>query len=138
MSGGGQADAFVVRFAPDGTHVWSKGFGDAEFQEARGVAIDNTGQVIVGGAFWGTVDLGGGAFTSAGRDDLFLAKFTSGGTHIWSRQYGDANAARSFDIATDSGRNIVMTGVFSGDLDFGGGTVASGGSNDVFVAKIGP
>jgi len=58
-----------------GKHLWSKGFGDENYQGAGAVAVDASGNAMVTGYFDGTVDFGGGALTSAGSFDIFVAKF---------------------------------------------------------------
>lgn len=61
FQGKGIRDGMVVKVAADDGHgYWGHAFGDPEFQEARGVAIDGSGNVIYVGSFKGTVDLGGG------------------------------------------------------------------------------
>ena len=56
-------------------HLWSERFGDASSQIALAVAVDVSDNVIVAGYFEGAVDFGGGALTSAGGYDVFVAKF---------------------------------------------------------------
>jgi hypothetical protein len=57
----GLRDGMVVKLAPDDGHgFWGFGFGDSDFQEARGVTIDSLGNVVFAGQFKGTVDLGSG------------------------------------------------------------------------------
>ena len=69
----------------------------------------------------------------AGADDAVAAP----GDHAWSARFGDANLQLSTGIATDSSGNVVLVGYFSGTINLGGTTlVASGGDNDVFVAKF--
>jgi hypothetical protein len=58
-------------------HLWSQRFGDASDQLARGVAVNGSGNIVVTGAFTGTVDFGGGTLESAGYFDIFVAKFKS-------------------------------------------------------------
>lgn len=134
----GSVDIFVAKFGPDGAHLWSKCFGDSIGQLAEAVAVDASGNVFVAGHFGGSVDFGGGELVSAGIQDIFIAKLGSDGTHLWSRRFGDRADSETRDIAVDSWGNAVLTGSFSGSIDFGGGALASAGSWDIFVAKFGP
>ena len=93
--------------------------------------------MAITGGFGGTVDLGGGALTGAGSRDVFVAKLSSGGSHIWSKSFGDAGTQDANAIAIDAAGNVIVTGGFGGSLDFGGGPISSTG-NDMFIAKFGP
>jgi hypothetical protein len=57
-------------------HIWSDGFGGSA-TKGRGVAVDASGGPVVVGVFSGTVDFGGGAITSNGDLDLFVAEFVA-------------------------------------------------------------
>jgi hypothetical protein len=102
--------------------------------------VDAAGNVIFSGTFFSTVDFGGGVLTSAGNDDLFLAKFNSAGIHRWSARYGDTavNGTLGVELATDADRNIVVAGGFNATVDFGGGPLTSLGSTEVFHARFSP
>jgi hypothetical protein len=71
----GASDMFVAKLDAAGKHLWSKRFGDAADQVGSGI-FDAAGNVILAGAFAGTVDFGVGPMTSAGGRDLFLAKLS--------------------------------------------------------------
>jgi TolB-like protein len=135
----GRYDVFVAKFAPDGTHIWSDGFGDVVIQEGWGVGADAAGNIIVAGRFYGTVDFGGGALTATGSsDDIFVVKFAPDGTHIWSDRFGDGEEQSANDVAVDGSGNVIITGELYGQAYFGGDTLTSSGRNDVFVAKLDP
>jgi hypothetical protein len=134
----GGEDIFVAKFAPNGVHSWSKRFGDAGDQEAIGLALDSDGSVIVVGAFWGSVDFGGGTLTSAGEMDIFAAKLDAGGNHIWSKHFGDGISQFAASVAVDGSGNAFVAGTFKGSMDFGGGALTSAGADDIFVAKLDP
>ena len=59
----------------DESHLWSKRFGDEDFQAGLAIFVDASENVIIAGVFKGTVDFGGGVLTSAGSGDVFVAKF---------------------------------------------------------------
>lgn len=132
----GNSDVFVARFGSGGSHAWSRRFGDADIQVATGVAVDPAGNVAVAGTFQGSVDFGGGALTSAGQYDLFLAKLEPAGTHLWSRRFGDAQPQVAVAVAVDALGDVFLAGGLVGSVDFGGGSRTSAGSSDVFAARF--
>jgi hypothetical protein len=137
-AGGG--DAFVAAFDPAGVTRWAKAFGDAAAQSGNAVAVDGSGNVVVGGSFKGTINLGGGTLTStsATTNDAFLAKLDGLGNHLWSVRFGDALDQSVDGVAVDTKGNVLATGSFSGSFDCGTGVVTSAGASDVFVVKYSP
>jgi len=127
---------FNVARAQSPVHAWSHGFGDTQEERGRAVATDAWGNVIVTGSFKGTVDFGGGVLTSAGGDDIFVAKFDANGNHLWSDSFGDGHNENAWAVATDASGNVVIAGYFRDTVDFGGGTLTSGGYEDIFVAEF--
>jgi len=136
LSSAGGADIFVAKFAADGSHVWSKRFGDGASQIASSVAVDAAENVILAGQFYGSVDFGGGALSSAGMVDIFVAKFSSSGDHIWSKRFGDPGSQVANAAAVDGWGNVVVVGYFYGSVDFGGGVLASAGTEDIYIVKF--
>jgi hypothetical protein len=134
----GNGDIFVAKFGSDGAHLWSERFGDGGHQYADAVAVDASGNVIVTGSFYGTVDFGGGALTSAGGEDIFIAKFASDGAHLWSKRFGGGSDQKPTAVAVDASGNVIVTGYFYDAVDFGGGALTSAGLKDIFVAKFDP
>jgi hypothetical protein len=135
VSVGGE-DIFVAKFDPSGTHLWSRRFGDADWQVARSVTVDALGNVIFTGEFYGTVNFGGTSLVSAGSDDIFIAKLSPGGAHLWSQRFGDADWQEAWGIAVDPSRSVFLAGDFDGTLDFGKGPLVSEGG-DIFLVKFG-
>jgi hypothetical protein len=121
-----------------GVVEWAKRFGGSGNQTVYGVAADAAGNVVVVGQFAGTVDFGGGPLTSAGGQDIFVAKLDPNGGHLWSKRYGDAAEQFGASVAVDDGGNVVVVGYFAGAVDFGGGPLPSAGGQDIFVAKLDP
>ncbi len=139
-------DLFVASFAPDGTHRWSKIFGDINTQVGRDVAVDAAGNVLVTGYFNGTLQIGGALLKSqnmnGGSTDVFVAKFRgSDGTPGWARSFGDVNDQVAWAVATDPSANVIFGGTFKGMIDFGPPTApltAMNNTYDSFWAKLAP
>jgi uncharacterized protein (AIM24 family) len=136
LTSAGVLDIFLAKFDASGTHLWSQRFGDAEDQLGYCVAFDPSGNVAITGGFWSSVDFGGGPLTSAGFEDIFLAKFDASGTHLWSQSFGDASSQHGQSVAFAPSRNIAITGSLRGTVDFGGGSLTSAGFKDIFLAKF--
>jgi hypothetical protein len=138
LSNPGDYDVFVAKFDPSLNHLHSQRFGDGQFQNSLNCHVDNIGNIFITGEFWGTVDFGGGLLTSAGGDDIFLAKFDPSGNHVWSQGFPGAagNWQQGRGVATDESGNAYLTGWLVGVADFGGGVLPSGGGGDVFLAKF--
>jgi len=134
-------DIFVAKFSgANGSHLWSKRFGSADFFDAGvGTAVDSSGNVVVTGWFTGTVDFGGENLTSAGIDDVFVAQFSGAdGSHLWSKRFGSTGNDEGLGVAVDGSGNVLVTGYFTGTVDFAGGGLTSAGNSDIFVAKLAP
>ena len=132
----GGHDGFVAKLDPAGNHLWSKGFGGAGPQSGLGVATDAAGNVVLTGHFEGTVDFGGAGLTSAGGGDVFVAKLAPDGNHLWSKRFGEVSDQYGVGVATDAAGNVLVTGNYSGTVDFGGGPLSANYGS--FVAKLDP
>jgi lambda repressor-like predicted transcriptional regulator len=134
----GSDDIFIAKYSGmDGSRIWSKRVGGMYEDYGYGIAVDNTGDVIVTGQFMAEVDFGGGRLSSAGGGDIFVAKFSrTDGGHIWSKRFGSISTDYGYRVAVDSSRNVYVIGRFVGTVDFGGGPLTSAGGYDIFVAKF--
>ncbi|MDC0666629.1 nucleotide-binding protein [Nannocystis radixulma] len=136
----GNYDVYLAKFAPDGTHLWSKRFGDADIQGYTGLALATTpaGHVVLGGEFVGTIDFGGGPLQQAQPQfvSMFLAELDAAGDHVWSEAYHSGEDVGVHDLAIAPDGHILLGGYFYVSLDLGGPELVSGGSFDAFVAKL--
>jgi hypothetical protein len=132
----GAKDVFLVKYSSAGAHVWSKRLGGSGYDLGGSVAVDGAGNVVVVGTFEGTINLGGGSLTSAGERDLFVAKFSPTGQHIWSKRFGGARVDWVRRVAADGAGDVFLTGQFLGTINFGGSAMTSAGNEDIFLAKL--
>jgi hypothetical protein len=132
---GGSNDFFIAKYSFAGAHIWSQRFGGTGSEEAAGVAVDASGNVVVTGSFQGTVDFGGGNRTSGGSNDIFVAKYNSVGVHQWSVTYGGSGTDAGSAVDVDNSGNVYSTGFFTGTVTFGGDLFLGQGGNDIVVQK---
>lgn len=137
LTNGGGFDFFLVKLAAaDGATAWSKGFGDGADQLLCFVATDAQDNPILAGQLAGSVNFGGGVLTSQGQAlDVVVAKFSPGGMHIGSKDFGDGSNQAVSSVDIDSAGRILMAGSFAGAVDFGGGALTASGA-DAFVARL--
>jgi hypothetical protein len=140
LTSAGGADIFLAKYSAAGTHLWSKRFGGTGSDIGYAVALDSGGNVLLTGKFQGTADFGGGALTSAGDDDIVVAKYDPTGAHLWSKRFGGTSADTPIAMAIDSADNILVTGGFySPILNFGGQDLvnsATTGTFPIFLVKL--
>ena len=117
----GDRDIFLASFTSDGDYRWSASYGGTHPDEVYGVAADGDGNVYLAGMFRATVDFGGGAETSAGQGDIFVASYSTTGTHRWSHRFGGADNDRGYAVAVFGDDTIYLTGFTNGAVDFGSG-----------------
>jgi hypothetical protein len=131
-------DLFVAKLdRDDGSHIWSRRFGDAGGnEEGVTVDVDGMGRIVVCGQYSGSPDLGGGTLPSAVGRRILLIQLDSDGTHRWSRGWGAGTGRARCGSADASGTRIVVTGTFDTALDITGTSMPSSGGRDGFIALL--
>jgi hypothetical protein len=126
----GDQDGFVAKFNGSGIFLWVRQLGSSLSNVAYDIQVDSTGNVYTTGGLGAP-----GAF--ARFPTLVLAKYTSAGTIVWSKQFNDS--ARDIfgeTVAVDTAGNVYLDAAFAGSVTFGGTTVTSAGDYDIAVVKL--
>jgi hypothetical protein len=138
----GFSDAFLVKYAPDGTELWAKTFGGTGMDLGHTIALDKQGNVFliattfVVPLFGVPVDMGGGPLMGGGKYDFFLAKYDNDGKHLWSKVFGGPEEDWAWALAVDSAGDLLVAGNFMGNLDTGSAKLVSAGDADIFLMKL--
>ncbi|AUX28775.1 MULTISPECIES: hypothetical protein [Sorangium] len=140
---------WVAKFDANGVPLWNTAFihGDGSTVDIAGVDVDAAGNSGIVGSFSGAVTFQGTnngvnvprRTTGADDDDLFVVRLSSTGSHLWSKQFGDATAQLGGEpllgVALDSEGELVFAGGFRGTVDFGGGELTAS-DYDWLIAKF--
>ncbi len=125
----GDRDIYIISYDAEGNRLWTIMDGTAQEERPYGMALDSSGNIFIAGVTHGNFD--GNTVAPTGRD-IFVAKYNSSGTKIWTRQLQGDNWERAGGIAVDSSDNIYITGYTGSDKL--GGEVTNGSINS-FVIK---
>ena len=140
----GSDDIFVAKLDTTGIWLWTEKAGGTGFDEGRGIATDQCGNVYVAGNFRDTSTFGSTTFTLFGDSDIFISKLDTNGNWLWTVQAGGNKSDLGLGIATDQCGNVYVTGNFSEIATFGSTTLTSFGleeegelnETDIFVSKL--
>lgn len=103
-------NAFVAKYAADGTLRWGRQFGTSNTEQANGVSGDAEANVIVAGYSYGAVD----GNTALGGADMVVVKFDGNGNRLWTRQLGTAVLDIASTVAVDADGRIYVGGRSAG------------------------
>ncbi|MBN4066110.1 SBBP repeat-containing protein, partial [Candidatus Amoebophilus asiaticus] len=122
LTSAGLWDIFFAKYDSGGNYVWAKGIGGLGWDNGLGLALDDTGNVYITGYFQDTADFDPGAgtvyLTSAGGEDIILAKYDTDGNYVWAKGIGSTNDDFGYGIALDVSGNVYITGYFQDTTDF--------------------
>lgn len=122
----GTSNAFLSKFAADGTQLWTQQLGTTGLHMGLDVSVDALGNAYLSGSTDG--NLGG---PNAGGSDAFVSKFSGAGSLQWLRQFGSITHDDASSVLPDG-----VGGAFVVGLTYVGGT--GGGESDAYIARIIP
>ena len=119
--GATQEDYLVIKYGPNGAVKWMRRYDAAGLWDgARGVAVDDSGNVYVTGR----------SFGSGTHGDVATIKYDSDGNQKWVRRYSSSGYYDdgAMDIALDTNGNVIVTGF----------TTTKGSAFDFLTIKYSP
>lgn len=138
-SPGGFYDMFLAKYDSAGNVLWAKKAGGADWDEAKGVSTDASGNVFVTGQYKSSsIVFGTTTLTNSGLVDVFTAKYDGSGNVLWAKKGVGNYNDYSFSISNDVSGNAFITGSFAGSVVFGSDTLTATGSPSIFTAKYDP
>jgi len=147
--GGGEGDAFALMLNATGSAaVFATFVGGSETDEGRGIAIDASGRIVIGGAYRSTNLPAGSAIQAsyAGVQDGFVAALAADGRSVaYATYFGGTGADHITGLAIDPYGNIVVSGdttssdfpTINARLPYSS-LVNRGSPRKTFVAKFAP
>jgi hypothetical protein len=144
VSTAGGANTFILKLDKDANFLWVKTitcWGNT-------LDIDDTGNILIGGYFGGTVDFdpGSNIFNVTGNlansQDMFIMKLDNFGNFSWAKQIRNLGGSQhqEFGLETDPSGNVFFAGNFTNSMDFdpsaASAPLTSSTSDNSFILKL--
>lgn len=127
----------VASFDADGAHAWSRSSGTGGNGQCRSVSMDASGEVAIGGGFYGSLDWGGTPIANAGAiGEAYVARFDPAGGNVFGRSFPGTENAAAVTHAEIDGARTVVAGSFRGSLALDGETLVSAGELDGWACAL--
>jgi hypothetical protein len=147
----GNSNMVIAMLTSAGSLLWSAQLGATNNTNCSAISVDDDGNVVAAGQFDGATLSFPGAkpvtLSSPGTTSnkyLWVARFSGSGSAtvpgtpdvLAAVAYNSSANITPVSLTTDSARNVVLAGSFTGDLASMGGSLFNQGSDDAFVAKL--
>ena len=139
--------SFHSLFAQNVSFQWAKDWGNAEVKDIK---VDSSGNSVLTGNFYGTVDFDPSAstysLTAFGARDIFVCKLDPNGNFLWAKSFTNRNnqlytansIGNSIELTTNN--DVIVTGYFRDTVDFDPGVgvyeLIADSLTDMFVLKL--
>lgn len=143
LPGRGGRDILIAKVSAAGSCEWARLIGGTEDDEARTVAVDVDGSILVGGTFRASTDFdpqeGAALRVSRGGSDAFVARYAPDGAFVSVAVSGGTEDDAINGIAVGSDGEISVVGEFRGTATIGSdvapAVLASVGGTDILLAR---
>lgn len=137
-------DIYVLKLDLNGDFIWARSIGGDGSEQPVEIALDDNGNIAIGGQFTGISDFDPGPeqllLNATSQGDGFVATYTPDGNLISAQQFAGDGLFSATCIDIDAAGNTYIAGYFHGNYDFDPGQemvmVQSTGMDDVFVVKL--
>ncbi|MBL7984165.1 MAG: hypothetical protein JNM91_04165, partial [Flavobacteriales bacterium] len=142
LTSNGQSDIYVAMFDADGTPLWVRSAGGANFDDALDLAIDSEGRITITGYFQSpSITIGSTTLNLLGNMDVLVAQYDANGNALWADRYGwTASSGLEWGraIVADANNDLYVTGQYKTALQVPGlpDLQACNGREQGFLLKL--
>lgn len=127
-------DFLLSKFDENGAIVWgAQANCDGSIASGSDMVLDHDGNCIITGAFNGNALFGNFNLNTTNPYDMFIAKYTSSGTCLGIRNFGQASG---FTVTLDNNSKPICTGVFRNTVNIGSSNFTAFLGQDIYLAKL--
>jgi len=104
--------------------------------EIYGLSADSTGSIYFTGNFDSQASFGPLSLVNGANDNALLVKINSNGTYSWAKSFGGNGNDQGYDLKCKSNTELLLTGIYTGNIVFGTVPLAGGGNARTYLAQI--
>ncbi len=131
-------DAYLVKYNHEGVLKWLRKAGGYGNDQGFDLFTDNEGNSFTTGFFSGKAYFGDHELESAGKSDVFVAKYNWAGELMWSKRAGGEYQDYSYGISHGNPElsDLFICGNFQEEATFDDIVITNWGAFDMFTAKM--
>ena len=122
IQGASDRDIFLLAYDTGGNYKWGMGFSGSGDDHGEDISTDSQGNIYLVGSFGTSIEFDlnspSGKLNSVGKDDAFVASFTSSGAFRWARNYGGFGFDWGRGIGISDSGYVYMGGTIIGTDDY--------------------
>ncbi|MCB9246979.1 MAG: hypothetical protein H6606_11195 [Flavobacteriales bacterium] len=118
----GASDIYILGLESNGNFIKSLSIGGRSSDEVDGIAVSDSSEVAIAGAFSYTVQFdpinSSASYTSQGSFDAFLSVYDTGFRHNWTVTFGDGNTQAALSLVDRGNSEFRICGQMKSAADF--------------------
>lgn len=104
--------------------------------EIYGLSADSTGSIYFTGNFDSQASFGPISLVNGANDNALLVKINNNGNYAWAKSFGGNGSDQGYDLKCKSNSQLLLTGVYTGNITFGTVPLVGGGNFRAYLAAI--
>jgi gliding motility-associated-like protein len=138
----GSYDGYIAKYTSEGKYVFAKAISGAGNDQVLDLSIDEKSSIYISGLTESSeLKVEGNTYKTQaifGKADVFISKYTKGGTHVWTNIFGGNGNDVGWGITTVN-KQVYAVGYFQGAVDFDPTSASeiqtAKGRNDMYMSK---
>ena len=132
----GSEDGFISKYNEQGQLIWVKQLAGSSSDRINGITIGTDNEIYIVGEFRGTFRYNSDSLVSFDQLDVLVAKIDSSGNFQWATSASGWGYESAYDISLSPNGNLLVTGYYENNLDFGAFNLLANNLRDVFIMAI--
>jgi hypothetical protein len=132
----GSEDGFISKYNEQGQLLWVKQLAGSSTDRLNGITIGSDNEIYIVGEFRGKFRYNSDSLVSFDQLDVLVAKIDSSGNFQWATSATGWGYESAYDISLSANGNLLVTGYYENNLDFGPFSLTANNLRDIFIMAI--